>query len=176
MVNFYHRRLCNYPQTSQCTTHYYRRKCYPDTSLRHSETRYNTFDRELLGIYLSIKHFRHFVEGRSSPIINLSLMHWQHDLTATLQGRRGISISFPSTPPTSDMSRVHATPWQMINVGAVSSSNESPPIIDFKAMAESQASDQELQQLRTTTSLSYLSPCPTVLSYVMCPGSVHLLQ
>ena len=31
--------------------------------LKQAETRYNTFDRELLAIYLAIKHFRHFVEG-----------------------------------------------------------------------------------------------------------------
>ena len=33
-------------------------------TLKHAETRYSTFDRELLGAYLAIKHFRHFVEGR----------------------------------------------------------------------------------------------------------------
>jgi hypothetical protein len=27
-------------------------------------TRYSTFDEELLPIYLAIKHFRHFIEGR----------------------------------------------------------------------------------------------------------------
>lgn len=32
--------------------------------LKPSERRYSVFDRELLAIYLSIKHFRHFVEGR----------------------------------------------------------------------------------------------------------------
>ena len=29
-----------------------------------AETRYSTFDRELLAVYLAIKHFRHFLEGR----------------------------------------------------------------------------------------------------------------
>ena len=29
-----------------------------------AETRYSTFDRELLAVYLSIKHFRYFLEGR----------------------------------------------------------------------------------------------------------------
>ncbi len=31
--------------------------------LKPCETRYNAFDRELLAIYLSIRHFRHFLEG-----------------------------------------------------------------------------------------------------------------
>ncbi len=34
-----------------------------------AERRYSTFDRELLAIYLAIKHFRHFVEGRSFHIL-----------------------------------------------------------------------------------------------------------
>ena len=37
---------------------------YFSKKLRPAETRYSTFDRELLAIYLTIKHFRHFVEGR----------------------------------------------------------------------------------------------------------------
>jgi len=33
--------------------------------LRPAESRYSTFDRELLAAYLAIKHFRHFIEGHS---------------------------------------------------------------------------------------------------------------
>ena len=33
--------------------------------LSTAEKKYSAFDRELLGIYSAIKHFRHFVEGRS---------------------------------------------------------------------------------------------------------------
>ena len=33
--------------------------------LSKAERKYSAFDRELLGIYSSIKHFRNFVEGRS---------------------------------------------------------------------------------------------------------------
>ena len=43
-----------------------------------AETRYSTFDRELLAVYLAIKHFRHFLEVDDfmcSRIINLSLLH-----------------------------------------------------------------------------------------------------
>ena len=36
---------------------------YFSKSLKPAETRYSAFDRELLGIYLAIKHFRYFVEG-----------------------------------------------------------------------------------------------------------------
>ena len=36
---------------------------------RMSETRYSTFDRELLGMYLAVKHFQHFVEGRQFHVL-----------------------------------------------------------------------------------------------------------
>ena len=29
-----------------------------------AECQYSTYDRELLAVYLAIKHFRHYVEGR----------------------------------------------------------------------------------------------------------------
>ena len=34
-----------------------------------AETRYSTFDRELLAVYLSIKHFRHLLEGRQFHVL-----------------------------------------------------------------------------------------------------------
>ena len=37
---------------------------YFSKKLRPAETRYSTFNCELLAIFLAIKHFRHFVEGR----------------------------------------------------------------------------------------------------------------
>ena len=39
------------------------------TKLKPAETRYSAFDRELLAIYLAIKQFRHFVEGRKFHVI-----------------------------------------------------------------------------------------------------------
>ncbi len=38
-------------------------------AMKKAETRYSTFDRELLTIYLSTKHFRHFLEGRPFHIL-----------------------------------------------------------------------------------------------------------
>ena len=37
---------------------------YFSKKLQPAESRYSTFDRELLAVYLAIRHFRHFVEGR----------------------------------------------------------------------------------------------------------------
>lgn len=42
---------------------------YFSRTLTTTERRYSTFDRELLAIYLAIRHFRHFVEGRNFHIV-----------------------------------------------------------------------------------------------------------
>lgn len=42
---------------------------YFSKKLRPAETRYSAFDRELLAVYLAIKHFRHFVEDRTFYVL-----------------------------------------------------------------------------------------------------------
>ena len=37
--------------------------------LNPAETRYSTFDRELLAVFLGIKHFQHFLEGRTFHVL-----------------------------------------------------------------------------------------------------------
>ena len=46
-----------------CPIAYFSRKLQP------AETRYSAFDRELLGAYLAVKHFHHFVEGRTFHLL-----------------------------------------------------------------------------------------------------------
>ncbi|BHF77687.1 hypothetical protein SprV_0602079600 [Sparganum proliferum] len=41
---------------------------FSSKKLLSAETRYSTFGRELLAIYLAVKHFRHFLEGQESTI------------------------------------------------------------------------------------------------------------
>ena len=41
---------------------------YFSKKLRPPETKYSAFDRELLAVYLGIRHFRHYLEGRDFPI------------------------------------------------------------------------------------------------------------
>ena len=41
---------------------------YFSRKLKPAEVRYSAFDRELLAIYLSIRHFRHMVEGREFSV------------------------------------------------------------------------------------------------------------
>ena len=41
---------------------------YFSKKLSKAETRYSAFDRELLAVYLGVRHFRHYLEGRDFPI------------------------------------------------------------------------------------------------------------
>ena len=69
--------------------------------LRPAETRYSTFDRELLAIYLAIRHFRHFLEARPFTMYTdhkplVQALTKQADLWSLRQQRR-LSISKFST-------------------------------------------------------------------------------
>ena len=72
--------------------------------LRPAESRYSTLDRELLVVYLAVKHFRHFVQGRELYVLTSRL----HSLspqpqTNTLPGRHATSTTSPSLPQISGM-------------------------------------------------------------------------
>ena len=75
---------------------------YFSRKLKPSETRYSTFDRELLAVYLVIKHFRHFVEGREFFVLT-DHKPLTYALTITPRGKPGISITSPSSPQISVM-------------------------------------------------------------------------
>ena len=49
--------LQQYIDTQWCPIAYFSKKLKP------AETKYSTFDKELLAVYLAIKHFLHFIEG-----------------------------------------------------------------------------------------------------------------
>ena len=55
--------LQQYVDQQWCTTTYFSKKLKPP------ETKYGTYDRELLAIYLAIKHFCHFIEGYTFKVI-----------------------------------------------------------------------------------------------------------
>ena len=76
---------------------------YFSKKLHPAETKYSTFDRKLLAVYLSIKHFRHFVEGReSSLIINPRHLPFPPTQTGSLLDKCATWISFPNLQQISD--------------------------------------------------------------------------
>ncbi len=121
--------------------------------LKPSETRYSTFDREFLAIYLAIKHFRHFVEGQQFHILTdhkpliFSLFCNPHRYSARQTRHLDLILQL-----TSDIRHVSgsnnpvADALSHIDIQAV---HHVPSMIDFAAMATAQSTDRELQNLKT---------------------------
>ncbi len=138
-------------------------------ALKPAETRYSTFDRELLAIYLAVKHFRYFLEGRS--------FHVQTDhkpLTFALATRTDKYTPRQVRHPdlisqfTSDIRHVEGTnnpaadALSRVVINATHTDN-TLPAVDFRAMAAAQESDPVLDKLRSDSSLQ-LQRLPLPLS------------
>ena len=131
--------------------------------LKPAESRYSAFDRELLAVYLAIKHFRHFLEGRSFQVLTdhkpltyaLSSRPEQHSprqvrhldyisqFTSDIRHVKGID-----NPVADALSRISP-----INVNSLVT-------IDFDAIAQAQQSDEELRKLQASPSSLVLQSVP----------------
>ena len=136
--------------------------------LKPSETRYSTFDRELLAIYLAIKHFRYFLEGRTFYIVTdhkpltfaFSVSSDRHSprqcrhldfisqFTTDLRHIRGVDNSVADA-----LSRAEANAL----------TQRTTPVIDFHLMAEAQQTDSDLQHLLANPQASSLQITPFTL-------------
>jgi hypothetical protein len=59
-----------------------------------TESRYSTFDRELLTAHAAIKHFRHFCEGRAFQLW-IDPNHWSLCFSSDSEHSRGKTLVFP---------------------------------------------------------------------------------
>lgn len=143
---------------------------YFSKALKPAETRYSTFDRELLAMYLSVKQFRYFVEGRSFHILtdHKPLTYALASASDRYTPRQTRHLDLISQF-TSDIRHVKgvlnpvADALSRADIKAVVAAVEAPPVIDFKAMATAQNGDAELQRLRTNSSLR-LQAMPLAMS------------
>ena len=122
-----------------------------------AETRYSTFDRELLAVYLAIKHFRHFLEGRPFHVLTdhkplTFALNTRSDRHSPRQARHLDYISqFTSTIRfVHGLDNVVADALSRIETNAVLSGQ--PPIVDFAAMARTQVTDSQIRALQSAPS------------------------
>ena len=156
---------------------------YFSKKLAPAETRYSTFDCELLAIYLAIKHFRHFLEGRQFFVLTdhkplTYALSSQADRSSPRQARHMDFIS----QFTSDIRHVKgdhnpaADALSRAEVNAIS--GDQPLVIDFKALAAAQRADPEL--LRLQSSLTFkevpLPMSPDPLNCDVLTGVPRLLD
>ena len=143
---------------------------YFSKTLKPAETHYSTFDRELLAIYLAIKHFRYFVEGRKIHGLtdHKPLTYALASRTDRHSPRQARHLDFISQF-TADIRHVKGT--DNAAAGALSrieanalNLDSSPQIIDFKAMAMAQLEDEDLIRLQSSPSTLTLQAVPLAVS------------
>ena len=141
--------------------------------LQPAETRYSTFGRELLAVYLSIRHFRHHLEGRQFFVLTdhkpltYSLNHCLHGHSSREIRHLDYIAQFttdirhvpgPDNPVADALSRIATvTPVQPI---------------DFPAIASSQRTDKDLMRYHNDPDSSPFThqdhPLPTSHGNITC--------
>jgi cleavage and polyadenylation specificity factor subunit 1 len=136
---------------------------YFSKTLKPPETNYNTFDRELLAVYLAIRHFQYFVEGRTFHVLTdhkpLTFALSSRSDRHTPRQTRHLDFISQFTSDVRHVKGVHnpvADALSRIGANALNLNNSCPGI-DFKAMATEQSKDPDLTRLQssTTTSLRF---------------------
>ena len=125
--------------------------------LKPTEVRYSTFDRELLAIFLAIKHFCHFLEGRHFHILTdhkplTFALNSRPDCHSSRQARQLDFIAqFTSViRHVQGSDNIIADALSHIETNALISGQ--PPVIDLTAMAKAQLDDPQIRALRSSTS------------------------
>ncbi|CAH8611522.1 unnamed protein product [Dicrocoelium dendriticum] len=126
--------------------------------LQPAQTRYSTFGRELLAMYLAVKHFRHVLEGRRFVILtdHKPLVYAFRAASDRYSPRETRHLDYlsqfcvdiryldgPNNVVADALSRAH-----------IHQLSSSP--IDLEEMSVAQNNDPELAQLRSNTTLKFL--------------------
>ena len=115
-------------------------------NLTETQKRYSTYDRELLGIYLAVKHFRRLIEGRDITICtDHKPITFAFDRNASTKNeipRRSRQLDYISQFCTNIQ---HIPGEQNVVADCLSriQAIDSPPVIDYNELALSQETDTE---------------------------------
>ncbi|GFU28759.1 retrovirus-related Pol polyprotein from transposon 17.6 [Nephila pilipes] len=118
--------------------------------LNETQKAYSTNDRELLGIYLSVKHFKHLLEGNDFIIYTdhkpLTFAFQQKNDKAS--PRQQLQLQYTSEFPTSIRHILGKNNVVADALSRIEAINE----IDYDAIAKEQVKDEELKQLMQNNS------------------------
>ena len=144
--------------------------------LRGAETRYSTFGRELLAVYLAIHYFRHFLEGRQFHVYtdHKPLVYAFRSKPDRHSPREIRHLDFISqfTTDLRHVSGKENTVADALSRPRVDSLH-TVPLIDFVEMAKAQQDDTDLQELCKENSSSQFSdvPLPSSEGTIICDMS-----
>ena len=118
--------------------------------LRKPECKYSVFDRELLALFLAVRHFRYYLEGRPFVIFTdhkpLTFAFSKHSDAWSARQQRHLSAISEFTTCVQHLSgknNLVADALSRISVNALL------PGIDYLALAEAQCHDAEMTAYRT---------------------------
>ena len=122
--------------------------------LNPAETRYSAFDRELLAVYATIKHFRHNLEGRNffvntdhKPLTFVMALVTER---ASLRQTRHLTFIAEFTADIRYVNGETNFVADALSRPSVSAIHDGP-VIDYKELSLDQAKDAEFTRLRHTT-------------------------
>lgn len=135
--------------------------------LSQAETKYSAFNRELLAIYLAVKHFRYYVEGRAFTIFTdhkpLTFVFASNAEQSPRQTRHLSYITEFSTDVRHIEGKNNVVADTLSRLSAV-----ALPTIDYHQLAEDQAKSKEVTAYKTTTTELRLLDIPFGNSTVLC--------
>lgn len=121
--------------------------------LNNAQKNYSTYDRELLSIYLSIKQYRHYLDGRDFTIFTdhkplVFAFKQNNDKASPRQLRHLQYISQFTTNIEHIDGKDNIVADKMSRI-------ESVTYVDYDAIAKAQVNDDELKTLQTSSSLKF---------------------
>lgn len=121
--------------------------------LRSPERKYSTVDKELLALYLAIRHFRYFIEGRSFTAFadHKPLTFAFSKVSDPWSARQQRHLAYISEY-TTDIQHLAGKTNKVADALSRTTINALGPGIDYKALAEAQKEDEEMAAYRTTIS------------------------
>ncbi|BHF67784.1 hypothetical protein SprV_0301081300 [Sparganum proliferum] len=141
--------------------------------LQSAQTRYSTFSRELLAIYLAIRHFRHLLEGRDFSV------HTDHKpLTYALKAKpdryspREVRHLDYIPQFTADIRYVRGSGSVVADALSRPDINTLTSDFDLAKLANLQTADESIADLRTSTTLQLRdAPLPASPGTILCDWS-----
>ena len=151
--------------------------------LKPAETHYSTFDRELLAVYLAVKQFRYFVEGRSFHVLtdHKPLIFALHTRSEKHSPRQARHLDYV-TQFTSDIRHIKGTsnsPADALSRIEANAISTNPSLgLDLQAMASAQDSDPDITRLRSSQTSLTLEPVPLPMSEstILCDTSTGVAR
>ena len=150
--------------------------------LKSAETRYSTFGRELLAIYLAIRYFRHILEGRNFDVYtdHKPLCYAFRAKLDRYSPREVRHLDYISqfTTTIHHIAGTDNTVADALSRIAIESLDTTPlPNIDLEVIANSQKLDSELDELRSNSSIK-LEEVPISISQgtIICDVSTGVAR